>query len=158
VAGGLSLLSLLLPAVTLLVWMWAPLAPSVVLWIYASRNRQVRVNRRIGQRIGIICGLLIVTGLAVANAVELDVARFGIHHMQDFDANVNNALAQMKAQVIAQSGQQGAEMFNTLNVPEFRAGFFLTGFAMLSSIVLVLSTAGGALAGFMQSRKPNTST
>jgi hypothetical protein len=37
--------------------------------------------------------------------------------------------------------------------PEFRAGMMLTGFGMLSGGLLLLSTVGGAVGGFMRTRR-----
>jgi len=37
--------------------------------------------------------------------------------------------------------------------PEFRAGMMLAGFAMVSGILLVLSTVGGAVGGLMRARR-----
>jgi len=37
--------------------------------------------------------------------------------------------------------------------PEVRAGIMLAGFGMMSGVVLVLSTVGGALGGFMRTRR-----
>ena len=37
--------------------------------------------------------------------------------------------------------------------PEFRAGMMLVGFGMLSGFLLVLSTVGGAVGGFMRMRR-----
>ncbi|ODU54124.1 MAG: hypothetical protein ABT04_03490 [Granulicella sp. SCN 62-9] len=37
--------------------------------------------------------------------------------------------------------------------PEFRAGMMLAGFAMVSGILLVVSTVGGAVGGMMRTRR-----
>ncbi len=37
--------------------------------------------------------------------------------------------------------------------PEFRAGMMLLGFGMVSTFLLILSTVGGALGGFVRMRR-----
>ena len=37
--------------------------------------------------------------------------------------------------------------------PEFRAGMMLAGFGMMSGFLLMLSTVGGAVGGFMRMRR-----
>jgi hypothetical protein len=37
--------------------------------------------------------------------------------------------------------------------PEFRAGMMLAGFGMLAGFLLLLSTVGGAVGGFMRMRR-----
>jgi hypothetical protein len=44
-------------------------------------------------------------------------------------------------------------MVRFLYSPEVRAGIMLAGFAMVSGVLLLLSTVGGALGGFMRMRR-----
>jgi hypothetical protein len=67
---------------------------------------------------------------------------------------MNSVISDAKAQATGPSAQAAADFFNLiLTVPEFRAGFVLTGLAMIMAILLVLSTAGGAFAGFVRSKQ-----
>ena len=150
VAGGISAVSIILPPVELLAW----LAPSVVLAIYASRHRQTRITGGLGARIGLICGILTSLGMTVITTAQMLLLRYGIHGMDEFDASMNSVMLEAKARAIAQSGQAAASFFDLfLTLPEFRAGFFLAGLATVIAMLLVLSIAGGAFAGFVRSRQ-----
>jgi hypothetical protein len=48
---------------------------------------------------------------------------------------------------------QPPEMRRLWYSPEFRAGMMLAGFGMLAGFLLVLSTVGGAVGGFMRMRR-----
>ena len=152
VSSVLATLSIVLPPLGLLVFAWAPVAPAVVISLYAVRARHIRLSGGTGARVGVICGTFIVLALAVLNTVLLDVLRFVLHR-SDFDTGVNAFLTQVRTQAVAQSGAQAADMFNLLNVPEFRAGFFLTGFGMMAACILLLAMGGGAIAGALQKRR-----
>lgn len=150
VAGALSAISILVPPAEMLAW----LAPSIVLALYASRNRQTRITAGLGARIGLLCGVLSSVGLMLITALQMLVLRFGIHGMAEVEANMNSVMLQAKTRAVEQSGQAAASIFDLfLSVPEFRAGFFLAGLAMVTAILLVLSTAGGAFAGFVRSKQ-----
>ena len=150
VAGAISAISIVLPPFELLAW----LAPSVVLAIYASRHRQTRITGGLGARIGLICGILTSLGMAVITTTQMLILRYGLHRMAEFEANVNSIMLEAKARAIEQSGQASAGFFDLiLTVPEFRAGFILMSLAAVVAMLLVLSTAGGAFAGFVRSRQ-----
>jgi len=148
VAAALSVASILLPPLELLAWM----APAIVLAIYCARHRETRITTGVGARVGLVCGILTCFGITIATAAQMLVLRFGLHKGNEFQANMDTVLNQAKTQAIAQSGQAAAAFFNQLSVPEFRAGFFLAGLGLLTAILLILSTAGGAFSGFMRSR------
>jgi hypothetical protein len=48
---------------------------------------------------------------------------------------------------------QPAEVQRFWYSPEFRAGMMLAGFGMVSGFLLVLSTVGGAVGGFLRMRR-----
>jgi len=148
VAAALSVASILLPPLELLAWM----APAIVLAIYSTRHRETRITAGVGARVGLVCGILTCFGITLATAAQMLVLRFGLHKGDEFQANMDAVLTQAKNQAVAQSGQAAAGFFNQLSIPEFRAGSFLAGLGLLTLILLVLSTAGGAFSGFMRSR------
>jgi len=148
VAAALSVASILLPPLELLAWM----APAIVLSIYGARHRETRITAAVGARIGLVCGILTCFGITIATAAQMLVLRFGLHKGNEFQANMDAVLAQTKTQAMAQSGAAAAAFFNQFSIPEFRAGFFLAGLGLLTTALLVLSTAGGAFSGFMRSR------
>ena len=150
VAAGLSVISILIPPLELLAWT----VPAIVLAIYCARHRETRITTAVGARIGLVCGILTSFGMTVATAAQMLALRFALHKGGEFDDSVNTKLAQIKAQVLAQSGAEAAARLSQFSVPEFRVGLFLAGLAMLTVLLLVLSTAGGAFSGYMRSRTP----
>ena len=150
VSAALSVVSVILPPLELLAWM----APALVLASYAARHRETILTAAVGARVGLVCGIFGAFGLALATAVQMLILRFGLHRGGDFDANMAAVLAQTKLRVAAQSGAEPAAFFNRFAVPEFRAGFFLASLGLVTAILLALSTAGGAFAGFIRSRTP----
>jgi len=148
VAAGISVLSVILPPLELLAWM----APAIALSIYSSRYKQTHITTGIGARLGLVCGVFCGFGLTIATAAQMLVLRYGLHRGDEFTASMDAVLAHSKAQVVAQSGPAAAVFFNQFSIPEFRAGFFLAGLGLVTTMLLVLSTAGGAFAGFMRSR------
>jgi hypothetical protein len=106
----------------------------------------------IGARIGMVAGIALVAFLAVSMAIAGVVARYGLHTMAGFDAQLTE---QLHAQIekAAAVNPEPAEVTRYLYSPEFRAGMMLTGFAMLAGIVLVLSTVGGAVGGLLRTRR-----
>jgi hypothetical protein len=149
-AAALSVVSVLIPPLELLAWT----VPAVVLAIYCSRHRETRITTAVGARIGLVCGILTSFGMTVATAAQMLALRFGLHKGYEFDNAINTTLAQVKAQVLAQSGADAAAKLNQFGIPEFRVGLFLAGLGMLTVVLLALSIAGGAFSGYMRSRAP----
>ena len=150
VAAALSVLCLFLP-LHFIAWM----APSIVMAIYCNRHRETQITTAVGARIGLVCGILCGFGITFASTAQILIIRFVLHRGTEIDATILKSLLDAKARVIAQSGQAAADpVFNPLlNVPEFRAGFFLFMLLFAISVLLILSTASGAFSGFMRSRK-----
>ncbi|HEY4358679.1 MAG TPA: hypothetical protein VGN16_23230 [Acidobacteriaceae bacterium] len=134
--------------------LWAPLAPGIVLALYASRHRETIFSARMGARVGMACGALIVLGLAVAASLKLAILRFLLHSMGSFDADLAARLPEMRAQMMAAQSDPVAadQVVRWINIPEFRAGMYLASFGFGTFILLVLSAAGGAFAGAMRGR------
>jgi hypothetical protein len=104
----------------------------------------------VGARIGVVVGLCLALGLGVAMAGAGLVARFGLHAMGGFDAE----MAARTAEAVKNSTTPvPAEIVRFLGTPEFRGGVMLAGFAMVSAFLLVLSTLGGAFAGMLRMRR-----
>lgn len=151
VAGVLAAVTVALPILDVLVWAWAPVAPAIVLSLYIARSRHTEISAAVGARIGLVCGAFLVLGITTVNSLLLLSLRLSSRGAQ-FDSALATVLAQTRARLLAQSGAQATDILNLLNIPEFRAGFFLAGFAALSMLILLLSIAGGALAGAMRGR------
>jgi hypothetical protein len=152
VAAALMGLSILLPPAELLALFWAIVSPVVVIGFFQARFPLVPMTTGFGARLGLLTGISIAVVLSVFNTAKLLVARYGIHAMGEVDKQMNANLDQLKAQALAQPGTPVLPWIDALNIPEFRAGFLLMGVALLTAILLVVTTAGGAFAGFARSR------
>jgi hypothetical protein len=152
VAAGLSLVSQRVQVVSLLSMLWTISGSMIALALYQRRRPLAWMDAGVGARIGLVVGLALVACLGGAWAVGGLVARYGLHSLAGFDAELTQMLhAQFeKASAIT---PQPAEMQRFWYSPEFRAGMMLVGFGMLSGFLLLLSTVGGAVGGFMRMRR-----
>jgi hypothetical protein len=152
IAAVLSLVAARVQLVSPLSWLWTISGSIITLALYQRRRPLAWMDARVGARIGVVVGLALVACLAVAMAIGGLVARYGLHSMASVDAQLTELLhAQFeKAAAIT---PQPPEMRRLWYSPEFRAGMMLAGFGMLAGFLLVLSTVGGAVGGFMRMRR-----
>jgi hypothetical protein len=152
VAAGLSLIATQVPAISPLSSLWTISGSLIAVGLYQRRRPLAWMDAGVGARIGIVVGLALVTCLAVSMAAAGLVARYGLHSMTAFDAQITE---QLHAQIekAAAANPEPPEVLRYLYSPEFRAGMMLTGFAMVSGIVLVLSAVGGAVSGLLRTRR-----
>ena len=144
-------MSPLLSSVSLL---WIMSASLITLGFYQKRRPAARMDVRVGARIGVVVGICLALELGVAMAGAGLVARFVLHSMGSFDAQIAVAIQMMRERTLQQPATpQRAEMLQLLGLPEFRAMYALTGCAMVTAILLVLSTVGGAFAGLLGMRR-----
>jgi hypothetical protein len=109
----------------------------------------------VGARIGVVVGLALVTGYAVAMAVGGLVARYVLHSMAGFDAELTQML-HAQVEKAAATTPEPPDVVRFLYSPEVRAGMMLAGFAMVSGVLLVMSTIGGAVGGLLRMRRKVT--
>jgi hypothetical protein len=105
----------------------------------------------VGARIGVVVGFVLIACLAVAMAAGGLVARYALHNMAGFDAQLTQQLHAQIQHALA-TNPQAKSVQGFLYTPEFRAGMMLTGFGLIAGILLVLSIAGGAVGGLMRTR------
>src|SRR5580700_11549484 len=155
VAGIAALLGLVaqrLEVVSLFSWLWTIGGSMITLALYQRRRPLAWMDAGVGARIGLVVGLALVAGLGVAWGIGGLVARYGLHSLGAVDAELTQMLHAQFEKAAAISPQP-PEMQRFWFSPEFRAGMMLVGFGMLSGILLVLSTVGGAVGGFMRMRR-----
>jgi hypothetical protein len=142
VAAILSILSTKVPALSFLSWLWTVSASVIALGIYQRRKPQAQMDASVGARIGIVVGLGLIVSIGMTMVVAGLVARFGLHAMGTFDA-------ELRAQIdkAASANPQPAEVMRYIYSPEFKAGIMLAG------LVMVLSTIGGAVSGLLRTRR-----
>jgi hypothetical protein len=155
IAAGLAGISILLPPVILITWLWAVISPVVVIGLFQARYPMAALSAGFGARLGLLTGLTIAAALSIINTSDLLVRRFVTHSMGDFDGQWIMLMKQMQDALAAQPGNAavGLGLVRAFQIPEFRAGFLLAGMAIASAILVVVTTAGGAFAGFVRSRQ-----
>jgi hypothetical protein len=152
VAAVLSVVSAKVQLVSPLSWLWTISGSMITLALYQKRRPLAWMDAGVGARIGVVVGLALVSCLGVAMAGAGLVARYGLHSMAGFDAELTQTL-HAQVEKAAATTPQPPEMVRFLYSPEVRAGIMLAGFAMVSGGLLVLSAVGGALGGFMRMRR-----
>lgn len=143
-----SALSTKVPAFSFVNWLWTISASVVALALYQYRKPQARMDAMVGARIGVVVGLILIPTIGITMATAGLVARFGLHAMGSFDAEL---LAQINK--AAAANPQPPEIKRYIYSPEFRAGIMLAGFAMLGGLILFLTTIGGAVSGLLRTRR-----
>jgi hypothetical protein len=151
IAAVLGLLGSRVQAVSALSWLWTISGSLIAVALYQRRRPQAWMDPGVGARIGVVVGLALVTGFAVAMAAGGLVARYGLHSMAGFDAELTQMLHAQIEKAEATTPEP-PEVVRFLYSPEVRAGMMLTGFAMVSGVLLVLSTIGGAVGGLLRMR------
>src|ERR1019366_8474004 len=158
VAGIGSVLSLVAMRVDMLSpvsFLWIMSASLITLGLYQKRRPAAWIDVGVGARIGLVVGMCMALGLGIAMAGWGWVARFGLHSMGNFDAQ----MAQVQLQAVQKSmqqqpnGQLPAGWVGFVTSPEMRAGMMLATFAMATAGLLALSTLGGAFAGLLRMRR-----
>jgi hypothetical protein len=102
----------------------------------------------IGARIGVVAGLGLIVSIAISMAIVGLVARFALHSMAGFDADLHIQIEKAIA-----VNPQPAEVMRYIKSPEFRAGIMLGGFAIMASVIMLTSAVGGALSGMVRTRR-----
>jgi hypothetical protein len=155
----LMLVGLVSPLASLLSVIWTVGGAVVSLALYARSRPQARMDAGVGMRVGAATGVMMIASMGLALAITGFVMRFGTHSLGGFDAEMANAFAAMREQWAAkmQDQPQPAELkdklMGYLASPEFRAGLALFYLGAVGSLVLLLSTGGGALAGMLRAQQ-----
>jgi hypothetical protein len=152
VAAVLTLISQRLQVLSLLSLLWTISGSMITLALYQKRRPLAWMDAGVGARIGVVVGLALVACFGVALAIGGLVARYGLHNMAAFDAQMTQMLHEQLDKAAA-AAPQPPEVLQFMSSPEFRAGMMLGGFGLVSGFLMVLSTVGGALGGLMRMRK-----
>jgi hypothetical protein len=152
VAAGLSLVSQRIQVVSLLSMLWTISGSMITLALYQRRRPLAWMDAGVGARIGLVVGLALVACLGSAWAIGGLVARYGLHNLGAFDAELTQALHAgfEKAATMAPAPPELQRFWYS---PEFRAGWVLAMLGMMAGFLLILSTVGGAVGGFMRMRR-----
>jgi hypothetical protein len=153
VASVLTLAAMRVDVLSPVSLLWIMSASLITLGFYQKRKPAAQMDVRIGARIGVVVGICLALELGVAMAGAGLVARFVLHSMANFDAQMTAQIQTVQKTMQQQSTPVPAELLLFISSPEFRAGSMLATFAFASVGLLVLSTLGGAFAVTPQMRR-----
>ncbi|SNS27116.1 hypothetical protein SAMN05421770_101280 [Granulicella rosea] len=154
VAALLCVVSMKVAVFGMLGFLWVVSGSVIAIGLYQSRRPAAYMDAATGARIGVVVGLIVAAALGVAIAIAGVVSRYALHGMGEFDATLRTLLQTLIHQTQAQSQGQPMpdEIVRYMFSPEFRAAWMLTVMTTLGVGVLVMSTLGGAFAGFLRTR------
>jgi predicted secreted protein len=150
IAALLSVAAMRIDVLSPISFLWIMSASLITLGLYRKRRPSAWVDVGVGARIGVVVGVFLALGLGMAMAGWGLVARFALHSMGSFDAQM---AVQMQTAIQKSATPFPPNLLGFIRSPEFRAGVMLAGFAMLSVFLLALSTLGGAFAGLLRTRR-----
>jgi hypothetical protein len=152
IAAVLSLIAIRIQLLSLLSTLIILCASLITLALYQQRRPRARMDAAVGARIGLVVGIILVVCLGTAMAIAGLLARFVLHSMGAFDAELTQ---QMHTQIehAAATNPASPELLRYFYSPEFRAGMMLAGVAFLVVILIFFSTLGGAFAGLLRTRR-----
>jgi hypothetical protein len=152
IAAVLGLVSARVQMISPLSWLWTISGSIITLALYQRRRPLAWMDAGVGARIGVVVGLALVACFAVAVAIGGLVARYGLHNMAGVDAWLTENMHTQYEKAVARAPAP-PELARFWYSPEVRAGMMLATFGMMSGFLLVLSTVGGAVGGFMRMRR-----
>ena len=157
IGSALTLVSLRVDVLSPVRFIWILFASLITLGLYQKRRPTAWMDVRVGAHIGLVVGLCMALGLCLSMAGWGLVARFGLHTMGGFDAQVSAQLAESLRQaqqiMAARSMPAAPEMMAMEKAPEFRGWYALFYCAFLSMVLVTLSMVGGAIGGMLRTRR-----
>jgi hypothetical protein len=154
IGAALSVGAIRVDVLTFVSSMWIMSASLITLGFYQKRWPTARMDVRVGARIGVVVGICLALEVGIALAGAGLVARFGMHAMGSFDAQMTAQIVQLLKNMQQQSTPVPEEFLRFISSPEFRAGSMLATFAFLSAGLVVLSVLFGAFHGLLRMRRP----
>jgi hypothetical protein len=140
------------PNLKIFSFVWVISASLTTMAMYQRRRPMASMNLGIGVKIGIVVGVVLAFALGASISVGFVVARFGMHALAGFDAQIAQLMQQLIVQVAAK-GTIPAEQLAFVNTVQFRTGYLLFAFGLVLFSVVVMSIFGGAVAGLLRSRR-----
>jgi hypothetical protein len=157
IGSVLTLGSLRLDVLSPVSLLWIMSGSLITLGLYQRRRPTAWMDVRVGAHIGLVVGICMAVGLGISMAGWGLIARFALHSMGSFDAQMAAVAVQMQKTLQQKAAQQStpvpAEVLGFIASPEYRAGIMLATFALGAGFVLGLSTLFGAFAGLLRMRR-----
>lgn len=149
VSAVLTGLATVLPVIGGLSFLWTIASPVVVIGMFHRRYPSSRITPGFGARVGMVTGLGIAVTMLAGNAIELIMMRRS--HAPDFVAAWVSQMKQQPGSLQNADIMQWIDKLNT--IPEYRAGLTLMALGFGVGLLLMVTTAAGAFAGFARSRQ-----
>lgn len=141
--------------------LWTISCAVLTIGLYARQHPTLKMDGRVGMRIGVIAGVLMIAAIGVGTAATGVVLRFGTHQMAQFDRESAQRRKDLQAQFLEFlkkntddkdliSQYSAAINSPQANSPEMLAGSALAGGALQGLILILLSAGGGAFVGMMR--------
>ena len=144
----------LVPAVTMFSLLWIVCGAFLATSLYQRRHPSVRMDPSIGARIGLSVGVLMTAFLSVSLATIGLIARFRLHSMAAFDAEMSQRMHEQVEKAIA-ANPAPADLVQQMLSKEFRTGIMLAGLLFFAFLIVALSTFGGLISGVLASGRRN---
>lgn len=152
IAFGLDLAGLAFAPLLLVAWLWIFSAPTLTVGFYGNRVRSGRLTAGFAARVGLLTGLLVAVSCAAVFTLSLVLARFALK-TGAVDTQIAEAIAQVRANALAQYGNAAQPLLPLLGIPEFRVGMLLWMLTVTTALYLVLSMATAGLTGLLLGRR-----
>ncbi len=161
IGAVLSVLGMKYLAVGFVGTVWTISCAVLTLGLYARQRPILKMDGKVGMRIGVIAGVLMISAIGPATAATGVVLRFGTHQMAQFDQESAQRRKDLQAQFleILKKNTDDKDLITQYsaainspqaNSPEMLAGSALAGGALQGLILILLSAGGGAFAGMMR--------
>lgn len=156
VGALLTLAGMKLEALSIVSTFWVMGASVLSLGLYTRRRPGAWVDGRVGLRIGLVTGLLLVAALGMGLALTGVIARFGVHRMGGLDALLAQQFEGVRAQMASRMQEQNQardfqeKLLGFLGSPEVRGGLVLFYLGFVGGVIVLLSVGGGAFSGMLR--------
>ncbi len=160
-AAILRVLGLRFDFFAILWFFWMISGANVTLNTYARRRPLAWVNARVGFRIGIVTGILMLAAVSVSYGAAGVAKRYVLHDMAQSDeqAAIDAKVMQTKFQAWMQQQNIDPETRKNyalvvdspmMNSPEMRAGSTLAGYGFAGLLLILVCAGVGALTGMLR--------
>lgn len=164
IGAVLILLGLQIGILAFLAFCWLLSGAVISVVLYSSRRPRMRIDGRVGLRIGVVTGVLMVVALGIAGAGTGVLLRFGTHGLAAFDQQraEQTKLGQAWAMHWMETHNEDKEVREkyisfvnspVMTSPEMRAGTQLAQLGFQAMLLLLMAGGGGAFAGMLQGRR-----
>lgn len=155
IAAVLGVVGQRIPNLSVFSFVWLISASLTTMAVYQRRRPLASMNIRIGAKIGILVGVVLVFALGAAMSIGTLVSRFVLHSMAESDKQTAQVLSGIKIQLdqLAATRPVPPGVYAMLGSSEAGSVLNLLGLGLGMATILAVSVFGGAVAGLLRSRR-----